>query len=63
MGSRDTLCQAIVILANLKGVFNCTQAVAPVTIKQGEGVILNATSIVILDGNFGQINYVASKAA
>ena len=27
---------------NLKGVFNCTQAVAPVMIKQGGGVILNA---------------------
>ena len=31
-------------------------------IKQGSGVILNATSIVGLDGNFGQTNYVASKA-
>lgn len=52
----------LVIAVNLKGVFNCTQAVAPVMIKQGSGVILNATSIVGLDGNFGQTNYVASKA-
>ncbi len=52
----------LVISVNLKGVFNCTQAVAPVMIQQGSGVILNATSIVGLDGNFGQTNYVATKA-
>jgi 3-oxoacyl-[acyl-carrier protein] reductase len=51
-----------VIAVNLKGVFNCTQAVAPVMIRQGSGVILNASSIVGLDGNFGQTNYVATKA-
>ncbi len=52
----------LVISVNLKGVFNCTQAVAPVMIEQGSGVILNASSIVGLDGNFGQTNYVATKA-
>lgn len=52
----------LVISVNLKGAFNCTQAVAPAMIRQGGGVILNATSIVGLDGNFGQTNYVASKA-
>jgi len=51
-----------VISVNLKGVFNCTQAVAPHMINQGSGVILNASSIVGLDGNFGQTNYVATKA-
>ena len=51
----------LVIGVNLKGVFNCTQAVAPVMIRQGSGVILNASSIVGLDGNFGQTNYVATK--
>ncbi len=51
-----------VISVNLKGVFNCTQAVAPVMAKHGGGVILNATSIVGLDGNFGQTNYVATKS-
>jgi 3-oxoacyl-[acyl-carrier protein] reductase len=51
-----------VISVNLKGVFNCAQAVAPQMIQQGGGVILNATSVVGLDGNFGQTNYVASKA-
>lgn len=52
----------LVIDVNLKGTFNCTQAVAPVMINQGGGVILNATSVVGLDGNFGQTNYVATKA-
>jgi len=51
-----------VISVNLKGVFNCTQAVAPHMIRQKAGSILNATSVVALDGNFGQTNYIASKA-
>ena len=53
----------LVISVNLKGVFNCTQAVAPHMIRQKSGVILNASSIVGLDGNFGQTNYVATKSA
>lgn len=52
----------LVIAVNLKGVFNCTQAIAPHMIRQGGGVILNASSIVGEDGNFGQTNYVATKA-
>jgi 3-oxoacyl-[acyl-carrier protein] reductase len=51
-----------VIGVNLKGVFNCTQAFAPIMIRQGGGVILNASSAVALYGNFGQTNYVATKA-
>ncbi len=51
-----------VIAVNLKGVFNCTQAVAPVMIKRQYGRILNAASVVGLYGNFGQTNYVAAKA-
>ena len=51
-----------VIEVNLKGVFNCTKAVAPIMVEQGSGVILNASSIVGVYGNFGQTNYVASKA-
>jgi len=47
---------------NLKGVFNCAQAVSPFMIKQGGGVILNASSVVGLYGNLGQTNYVATKA-
>ena len=52
----------LVVSINLKGVFNCTQAVAPAMIRQGGGVILNATSIVGIDGNIGQTNYIATKA-
>jgi 3-oxoacyl-[acyl-carrier protein] reductase len=51
-----------VISVNLKGVFLCGQAVAPVMIKKGWGRILNASSVVGLYGNFGQSNYVATKA-
>jgi 3-oxoacyl-[acyl-carrier protein] reductase len=51
-----------VISINLKGVFNCTQVVAQVMIRQGSGVILNASSVVGLYGNLGQTNYAATKA-
>ncbi len=51
-----------VIDVNLKGVFNCAQAVIPSMIDQGGGVIINSSSVVGLYGNFGQTNYVASKA-
>ncbi len=50
-----------VIDVNLKGVFHCSQAVAAVMTEQGRGVILNASSVVGLYGNFGQTNYAASK--
>jgi 3-oxoacyl-[acyl-carrier protein] reductase len=52
----------LVVAVNLKGVFNCTQAVVPAMIRQGGGAILNATSIVGMDGNVGQTNYIATKA-
>ena len=51
-----------VINVNLKGVFLCTRAVVPQMIAQGSGVILSASSVVGLYGNFGQTNYVATKA-
>jgi 3-oxoacyl-[acyl-carrier protein] reductase len=51
-----------VIDVNLRGVFNCTQAVVPGMIDKQSGVILNATSVVALYGNFGQTNYVAAKS-
>ncbi|SMB99206.1 3-oxoacyl-[acyl-carrier-protein] reductase [Thermanaeromonas toyohensis ToBE] len=51
-----------VIAVNLKGVFNCTQAVAPIMLEQGSGVILNASSVVGVYGNIGQTNYAATKA-
>jgi len=51
-----------VINVNLKGVFLATRAVVPQMIRQRSGVILSAASVVGLWGNFGQTNYVASKA-
>lgn len=51
-----------VIDVNLKGVYNCARAVVEIMVAQGSGVILNASSVVGLYGNFGQTNYVASKA-
>ena len=51
-----------VINVNLRGVFLCTRAVVPHMIKGGGGVVLNASSIVGLYGNFGQTNYAATKA-
>ncbi len=52
----------LVLAINLRGVFNCTQAVVPHMIRESSGVILNASSVVGLYGNFGQTNYVATKA-
>jgi 3-oxoacyl-[acyl-carrier protein] reductase len=52
-----------VIDVNLKGVFNCTQSIAPTMVEHGAGVVLNASSVVGLHGNFGQTNYAASKFA
>lgn len=50
-----------VIDVNLRGVFHCTQAVADTMVAQGQGVILNASSVVGIYGNFGQTNYAATK--
>lgn len=51
-----------VINVNLKGTFNCIQAVVDVMIQQGKGVIINTSSVVGLYGNVGQVNYSAAKA-
>lgn len=51
-----------VIDVNLTGVFNCCKCVSPIMIEKGWGRILNASSVVGLYGNFGQTNYVATKA-
>jgi 3-oxoacyl-[acyl-carrier protein] reductase len=52
-----------VIAVNLTGVFNCTQAVAPIMKEQNYGRIVSASSNVAIRGNFGQTNYVATKSA
>ncbi|MEW6057565.1 MAG: 3-oxoacyl-ACP reductase FabG [Bdellovibrionota bacterium] len=51
-----------VIRVNLKGVFNCSQAAAPLMVEQKWGRIISLSSIAAL-GNIGQTNYSASKAA
>ena len=61
-GMMDDATFDAVINVNLRGVFLCTRAVVPHMIKAGRGVILNASSIVGLYGNFGQTNYAATKA-
>jgi 3-oxoacyl-[acyl-carrier protein] reductase len=51
-----------VVNVNLRGVFLATRAVVPHMIRAKRGVILNASSVVGLYGNFGQTNYAATKA-
>ena len=51
-----------VIDIDLKGPFNCTQAVVEDMIKHGNGEIINVSSIVGIYGNIGQVNYAAAKA-
>ena len=51
-----------VIHVNLRGTYLCGKAAVDLMGKQGSGVILNASSVVAHNGNFGQTNYVASKA-
>jgi 3-oxoacyl-[acyl-carrier protein] reductase len=50
-----------VIDVNLKGTYNCTRAVVDHMLERKTGVVLNASSIVGIYGNFGQTNYAASK--
>lgn len=51
-----------VVDVNLNGVFYCGKAAAEVMREQESGVILNASSVVGVYGNFGQSNYVATKS-
>ena len=46
-----------VIDVNRRGVFHCAQAVADTMIEQRCGVILNASSVVGIYGNFGVIGF------
>jgi len=52
----------LVLGVNLKGVFNCTQAVIRSMIKERSGRMVNISSLVGQIGNAGQTNYSASKA-
>jgi len=52
---------AEVIDTNLSSVFYCTSAAVPTMIDQKYGRIVNIASFVGQAGNFGQVNYAASK--
>ncbi|MGJ7911684.1 3-oxoacyl-ACP reductase FabG [Neobacillus sp. LXY-1] len=67
--TRDALLQKMdesmwdaVIDVNLKGVYNLTQAIAPIMMEKGKGSIVNIASVVGEYGNIGQTNYAATKA-
>lgn len=51
-----------VIDVNLTGVFNCGKHVQEHMVEAGYGRIINTSSVVGIYGNFGQSNYVATKA-
>lgn len=50
-----------VINVNLKGTFNCLQAVVKPMMEQKSGAIINVTSSAGLLGTVGQVNYTAAK--
>jgi 3-oxoacyl-[acyl-carrier protein] reductase len=52
----------LVLNINLKGAFNCSQAVIRPMIKQRYGRIINISSVSGLAGQAGQTNYSSSKA-
>lgn len=52
-----------VINVNLNGVYNCIKAVAPHMKEKNYGRIISASSTTGLFGNYGQVNYAATKAA
>jgi len=51
-----------VLDVNLTGVFNCTKCISSYMVDKNYGRIINTSSVVALYGNFGQTNYVATKA-
>jgi 3-oxoacyl-(acyl-carrier-protein) reductase len=51
-----------VMRVNLDGLFIVTQAVLPGMLGAGWGRIVNVSSIIGQTGNFGQVNYAATKA-
>ena len=51
-----------VINVNLKGVFNCAQEAVKIMREKKSGAIINISSVVGLYGNFGQVNYAATKS-
>jgi 3-oxoacyl-[acyl-carrier protein] reductase len=52
-----------VLDVNLKGTYYMSKAVIPAMMEQKYGKIVHASSVSAYNGNFGQVNYAASKAA
>jgi NAD(P)-dependent dehydrogenase (short-subunit alcohol dehydrogenase family) len=52
-----------VMAVNVKGVWNCARAVAPVMRAQGGGRIVNVASAIVAKGTALLLHYVASKGA
>jgi 3-oxoacyl-[acyl-carrier protein] reductase len=52
----------LVLQINLSGAFTAIQQVLPAMMRERWGRIINISSVVGQMGNFGQANYVASKA-
>lgn len=52
-----------VLDVNLKGTYYFTKAVVPLMMEQKYGKIVHASSVSAYNGNFGQTNYAATKAA
>lgn len=58
----DHAAWAKVMAINLDGVFNCTKAFIDNMTERQWGRVVNITSVIGQIGNFGQVNYAASKA-
>ena len=52
-----------VLDVNIKGTFNCTQAVLPSMIENRYGKIINISSIAAICGLYDRVDYAAAKAA
>jgi len=50
-----------VVATNLTGPFNVAKCVVPTMVERGWGRVINISSIVGQQGNFGQTNYAATK--
>lgn len=63
LGGLDDEAWDAIYAVNVKGSFYCARAVAPIMKQQGEGLIVNTSSIAAFTGIGSSIPYSASKAA